>query len=82
MIKRMRSTRYVTSDSKTWATRDEAYAHEKFLIMYERLESLWGTQLSLDVMTRYVLATEGLLIVLAPQQPQQPSNLQSDSHHD
>lgn len=66
MITRQRVTRFVTSDGETWATRDSAYAHEKFIILRDKLAPLLASGYAADYIARELLQTRGLLIALAP----------------
>jgi hypothetical protein len=66
MITRQRVTRFVTSDGETWSTRDAAYAHEKFIILRNKLAALLASGYAADYIARELLQMKGLLIALAP----------------
>jgi len=64
MIQRVRSDHYVTSDGQTWAVWQEAQAHEKFLFLRDALRRVRRPGITLDEVTRELLATEGLHVIV------------------
>jgi hypothetical protein len=71
MIQRIRSDHFVTSDGQTWTVWHEAQAHEKFLFLREALRRVRRPGITLDEVTRELLATEGLHIIVGLPAPKQ-----------
>ena len=65
MIRRTRTDEYWTSDGQRWTVWQEAQAHEKFLFLRAALQRVRRPGITLDEVTRELLATEGLHIIVA-----------------
>lgn len=64
MIRRVRSDKYLTSDGQEWAVWSEAQAHEKFIFLRAALARVRRPGITLDEVTRELLATEGLHVIV------------------
>ncbi len=64
MIRHTRTDEYWTSDGQRWTVWSEAQAHEKFLFLRTRLAELRRPGITLDEVTRALLATEGLHVIV------------------
>lgn len=71
MIQRIRSDIYRTSDGQEWTVWQEAQAHEKFLFLREALRRVRRPGITLDEVTRELLATEGLHVIVGLPTPKQ-----------
>lgn len=85
MIRRQRTTLYVTSDNKRFTSQGAAIEHEKLILLtseaekYFRACSELGVKPSAEEISRFILACPDLIIALrgtsdrSPQAPTQPS---------
>jgi hypothetical protein len=64
MIQRIKTQIWLTSDNQSWVDWHEAQAHEKFLFLRARLRELRRPGITLDEVTRALLATDGLHIIV------------------
>ncbi|HQR20758.1 MAG TPA: hypothetical protein PKV98_07820 [Burkholderiaceae bacterium] len=71
MIQRIRSDIYRTSDGQEWTVWHEAQAHEKFLFLRAALARVRRPGITLDEVTRELLATEGLHVIVGLPTPKQ-----------
>lgn len=70
MIQRIRSDKYLTSDGQEWVDWHEAQAHEKFIFLRAALQRVRRPGITLDEVTRELLATEGLHVIISlPSRP-------------
>lgn len=71
MIRHTRSNTWTTSDGQSWTVWHEAQAHEKFLFLREALRRVRRPGITLDEVTRELLATEGLHVIVGLPTPKQ-----------